>query len=134
MTEGCGIQQRLLKTDSPSCMQHFAERFFAVCNPGEDGAGTAPRELHSCPGRVRLPRSASVGPSVGLRQAQGTSHARFIVPPDGSSLSSDGLSVAVYLPGRVQEVAGVGDVSRRASSDSEGGLEAETHPHPQGDI
>lgn len=40
----------------------------------------------------------------------------------------------MYLLGRVEEVAGVGHVSRWASPDSEGGLETETHPHSQGNI
>lgn len=37
---------------------------------------------------------------------------------------------AVYLLSSVEEVAGIGDISRRVAPHSEGGLEAKAHPHP----
>ena len=43
------------------------------------------------------------------------------------------LCVAVHMSGRVQEVACSGDICRGSASHSERGLEAETHPHTQGD-
>lgn len=41
--------------------------------------------------------------------------------------------VSVYLSGRVKEVACSGNISWRVASDSERRLEAEAHPHPQGE-
>lgn len=40
--------------------------------------------------------------------------------------------VTVYLFGSVQEVACIRNISRRASPDSEGGLETKAYPHSQG--
>ena len=44
----------------------------------------------------------------------------------------DDFVLPVYQRGSVKKVARVRDISRRAASDPEGGLETETHPDSQG--